>query len=97
MTALVRLTVAAAVTTLILLLLALPTLRPTGDQVFAGGIVVLLGLGGFCGGLAWWISRHYIASAATGWRFVTWEEIEAAEACVGRWAERDERVAEEVI
>jgi hypothetical protein len=32
--------------------------------------------------LLWWASRHCVASAATGWRYVTWEEMTAAEAAI---------------
>ena len=27
-------------------------------------------------------SQHYVASAATGWRYTTWERMKAAEACL---------------
>jgi ABC-type uncharacterized transport system permease subunit len=74
------LTVGSTVTALVVLLLALPAIRPTADQVLAGGVVVLLGLVAFWGGLSWWISRHYVASVATGWPYTTFEELERAEA-----------------
>jgi hypothetical protein len=29
--------------------------------------------------LVWWASRHYVRSAATGWRWTTWDTAEEAE------------------
>jgi ABC-type uncharacterized transport system permease subunit len=80
MTVLVRLTLGTTVSVLIVLLVALPTIRPTADQVLAGGVLVLIAMVGFIVGLSWWMTRHYVASAATGWRYTTIEELKRAEA-----------------
>ena len=76
----VRLTLGTAVAALVVLLLKLLVIRPTADQVLVGGVLFLIGMVAFVVGLAWWISRHYVASAATGWRYTTIEELERAEA-----------------
>ena len=80
MTAFVRLTLGTTVAALVVLLLKLPAIRPTGDQVLVGGVLFLVGMVAFVGGLSWWISRHYVAGPATGWRYTTVEELERAEA-----------------
>jgi hypothetical protein len=47
-------------------------------------VVVLAAIVAFIVGKCWWISRHYVATAATGWRYTTWEGVEKVEAS-GTW------------
>ena len=82
----VRLTLGTTVAALVVLLLAVPSIRPTADQVLGSGVLFLIGMVAFVAGLSWWISRHYVAGPATGWRYTTIEELKRAEG-----AAREER------
>jgi hypothetical protein len=45
-------------------------------RVAVAGLIVYVTVSG---ALVWWVSHHYVRSAATGWRWTTWDKVEDAE------------------